>query len=159
LKTALSTRCVPPSSQLYVTARRVLTLAAALFTVASLAASTQAKQPSAHCCPPTVSTYTPSYTVYGSRYYGAIDPYPIGYYPYASAYVTAGYAVGYYPYAQPVVAVPAPAYPYPGAYGYPAPYAFGYYGYRSWPWAYYGYPGWGWGGGLWGWGYGWPYGL
>jgi hypothetical protein len=130
LKTALSTRPMQLSRQLYLTPVRVVSVAAVLLTVISLAAPAQAKQPAADCCPPTAATYAPSYTVYG-------------------------YAVGYYPYAQPVVAVPPPAYPYP----YPSPYAFGYYGYRSWPWAYYGYPGWGWGGGTWGWGGGWPYGF
>ena len=155
MKTALSTRPMQLSRQLYLNPVRVVSVAAVLLTVISLAAPAQAKQPAADCCPPTAATYAPSYTVYGTRYYGSIDPYPIGYYPYASAYGTAGYAVGYYPYAQPVVAVPPPAYPYP----YPSPYAFGYYGYRSGPWAYYGYPGWGWGGGTWGWGGGWPYGF
>ena len=154
MKTALSTHPMQLSCQFFVTPVRVLSLAAALLTLISLAASAQAQQPaSADCCPPAATTYTPSYTVYGTRYYGAIDPYPIGYYPYASAYGAAGYAVGYYPYAQPVVAPPVPAYPYPC----PAlrvrllripQLALGLLR----------LPGLGLGG-LWGWGYGWPYGF
>jgi hypothetical protein len=69
----------------------------------------------------------------GSRYYGAIDPYPIGYYPY-SYYQGSGFpvgrAVGYYP--------------YPDAHPYvvPIPYPYGYYGgYGAWP--PYGFPGYG----------------
>jgi hypothetical protein len=84
----------------------------------------------------------------GRRYYGAVDPNPIGYYPY-SYYQGSGFpvgrAVGYYP--------------YPDAHPYvvPVPYPYGYYGgYGAWPFygfPGYGYPGWGWGGGVY------PYGL
>jgi hypothetical protein len=83
----------------------------------------------------------------GTRYYGSIDPNPIGYYPYSyyqgpAFPVTRAY--GYYPYPDP--------HPYPPPFFYPygyLPYGgyfgpYGYYGgYGVWP--YYGYPGWGWG--------------
>lgn len=112
----------------------------ALTCFAVVAATTHAAQPAdPNCCPPA----TPSYTQYGTRYYGAIDPYPIGYYPYATSYapaayaattVAAPYALGYYPY-PPVV-----------AYAVPAPYAVGYYGYAGYAGSrYFGFPGWGWG--------------
>src|SRR5271155_340256 len=91
---------------------RLSHFAAALACFVTLAATAQAAQtPDPNCCPPA----TPSYTQYGARYYGTIDPYPIGYYPYATYYaptaVPAPYALGCYPYPQPVVtayAVPAP---------------------------------------------------
>lgn len=58
------------------------------------------------------------------RYYGTVDPYPIGYYPYQANYgFTAGYnryALGYYPYSYE---------------NYPS--------FLSYFWGYYGYPGWG----------------
>ncbi|HET6325163.1 MAG TPA: hypothetical protein VFG04_10855 [Planctomycetaceae bacterium] len=122
------------------TVKNLTQLAMALTCFAVVAATTHAAQPAdPNCCPPA----TPSYTQYGTRYYGAIDPYPIGYYPYATSYapaayaattVAAPYALGYYPY-PPVV-----------AYAVPAPYAVGYYGYAGYAGSrYFGFPGWGWG--------------
>jgi hypothetical protein len=129
------------------------TLASCLITigVVGFAAGAQAAQPGdADCCPPsTPPVYHPPY---GSRYYGAIDPYPIGYYPYASAYGSAGYALGYYPYSQPYAAYAVPYAGY-GPYAPYGPYGGGYYPYRAWPWAYYGLGGWGW---AWGWGFPYP---
>jgi hypothetical protein len=119
------------------TAKHLLLSAAAIVCFACLAATAPAAQtPDPNCCPPA----TPSYTQYGARYYGPIDPYPIGYYPYATYYapttVPAPYALGYYPYPQPVVT----------AYAVPAPYAAGYYGYAGYAGSpYLGFPGWGWG--------------
>jgi hypothetical protein len=75
---------------------------------------------------------TPSYPRYG-RYYGSIDPNPIGYYPYAYYQGPAfpvQRAFGYYPYPD--------AHPYVN----PIPFPYGYWGYGAWP---YGFPGWGWG--------------
>jgi hypothetical protein len=99
------------------------------------ATSAAAQTPDPNCCPPA----TPTYTQYGTRYYGAIDPYPIGYYPYATNYaptaVGVPYALGYYPYPQPVA-----------TYAVPAPYAVGYYGYAGYAGSpYFGFPAWGWG--------------
>jgi hypothetical protein len=118
------------------TTKRLPRLAVALACLVTLAATASAAQEAdPNCCPPAV----PSYTQYGTRYYGTIDPSPIGYYPYAAYYgpasVTTPYALGFYPYPQPVVAYAVPA-PYPVGY-------YGYYGYGAWP--YMAYPGWGWG--------------
>ena len=78
----------------------------------------------------------PGHYQYAKRYYGAVSPYPVGFYSYPN-YVyggaIGGYSVGYYPYA------------FPPPYRAPLwPYAFGYYGYGGWP-SYGAYPGWGWG--------------
>jgi hypothetical protein len=75
---------------------------------------------------------TPQYPI-GRRYYGAVDPNPIGYYPYAyydGPAFPVRRAIGYYPYPDP--------HPYANL----PPYPFGYWGYGAWP---YGFPGWGWG--------------
>jgi hypothetical protein len=91
----------------------------------------------------TYAADAPQYYSYTTRYYGTIEPSPIGYYPYSTYYgptvygptvVSPSYGVGYYPYPQPYL-----------AYVVPAPYAVGYYGYPAWPYPYYAYPGWGWG--------------
>jgi len=124
------------------TVNRLSLFAAAVACFATLSATSAAAQtPDPNCCPPTTPSYAaPSYTQYGTRYYGAIDPYPIGYYPYATNYaptaVGVPYALGYYPYPQPIVAT----------YAVPAPYAVGYYGYAGYAGSpYFGFPGWGWG--------------
>ncbi|HEV8003353.1 MAG TPA: hypothetical protein VGP63_25935 [Planctomycetaceae bacterium] len=114
-------------------------VAVACFATVS-ATSAVAQTPDPNCCPPATPSYAvPSYTQYGTRYYGAIDPYPIGYYPYATNYaptaVGVPYALGYYPYPQPVA-----------TYAVPAPYAVGYYGYAGYAGSpYFGFPAWGWG--------------
>jgi hypothetical protein len=130
-------------------AKRLLQLAIASVCFAMFAATAEASQPpdDGYALPETSVLYPP-----GSRYYGAVDPNPIGYYPY-SYYQGSGFpvgrAVGYYPYpdAHPYVPVPYGfGYGYPFGYGYFGnPYGFGYFGY---PYGYsavpfFGYPGWG----------------
>jgi hypothetical protein len=116
----------------HITAKRLPRLAVALACLATFVATARAGQ----APDPNYPSAVPSYTQYGTLYYGTIDPAPIGYYRYAAYYgpasVSTPYALGYYPYPQPVV-----------AYAVPAPYAVGYYGYGAWP--YFGYPAWGWG--------------
>jgi hypothetical protein len=128
------------------TAKRLRRLAIASVCLAIVAATADAAQPpdDGYALPePGVSPPL------GRRYYGAIDPNPIGYYPYAyyqGSGFPVGRAVGYYP--------------YPNAHPYvvPTPYPYGYYGffggYGGLP--FYGYPGGGWGGG---WGAVAPYGM
>jgi hypothetical protein len=115
-------------------ARRGLLLAAA-FAACMASAST------AHAFQDPISGYQPSSVLghyqYAKRYYGAISPYPAGFYSYPN-YVyggaIGGYSVGYYPYAFPPP-YRAPLWPY--AYGYGG---WGY-GFAGSP--YGGYPGWG----------------
>ena len=137
-------------------AKRLLWLAIASVCFAILAATAEAAQPpddgytsrdsnaapDSHAVPHSHSAPR-SYSVpdsrvsypLGARYYGAVDPNPIGYYPY-SYYQGSGFpvgrSVGYYP--------------YPDAHPYVVPflYPYGYYGgYGAGP--FFGYPGWGWG--------------
>jgi hypothetical protein len=110
--------------------RRAWLLVAACMLPAAIASTASAFQEP-------ISDYQPAYASrsypYARRYYGAISPYPMGYYSYPN-YVypgaIGGYSVGYYPYAfPPPYRAPAPAY---GA---------GLFGYGASP---YGpYPGWG----------------
>jgi hypothetical protein len=119
-------------------AKRLLPLAIATACFAIVAATGEASQPPGDAYSVPHSYPVPDSRVSyprGSRYYGAVDPYPIGYYPY-SYYQGSGFpvgrAVGYYP--------------YPDAHPYVVPflYPYGYYGgYGALP--FYGYPGWGWG--------------
>jgi hypothetical protein len=117
------------------TEKRLPQFALALACLATFAGTARAGQTP----DPNYPSAVPSYTQYGTLYYGTIDPSPIGYYPYAAYYgpasVSTPCALGYYPYPQPVVAYAVPA-PYPVGY-------YGYSGYGAWP--YLGYPGWGWG--------------
>jgi hypothetical protein len=125
----------PGSALLKTVARRVPLAAAAL--VLFLAATTNAgafQDPIVDYQPSYVAGYYP----YATRYYGAVSPYPVGYYTYPN-YVypgaISGYSVGYYPYALP------PAYPVPTVAYTVGPYAVGFYSYAGWPtWV---YPGWG----------------
>jgi hypothetical protein len=127
--------------------KRLLTLAGALACVVALSTAAEASQPLGNEVRPAEPTYY-SPPPLGQRYYGSIDPNPIGYYPYTvyqgPAFPTTR-AYGYYP--------------YPDAHPYPPPllYPYGYYGgYGAWP--YSGFPGWGFGSvypyGFWG-----PYGY
>jgi hypothetical protein len=111
----------------------VLTVTAALIAVfGALPSSADAAPPPG----PNEVYLAPEATISGpsfGRYYGSVDPNPIGYYPYAYYQGPAfpvQRAIGYYPYPD--------AHPYVT----PVPYPFGYWGYGAWP---YGFGGWGWG--------------
>jgi len=116
-------------------ARRGPMLATAVVALAAAASTANAYQDP-------IVDYQPSYVVgyapYATRYYGAVSPYPVGYYTYPN-YVypgaVGGYSVGYYPYALP------PAYPVPTVAYTVGPYAVGFYSYGGWPYGV--YPGWG----------------
>jgi hypothetical protein len=117
--------------------KRMLRLAVTLAVLAPASATVAAAQPDG---PDRSWPEAGAFAPYARRYYGSVDPNPIGYYPYryyqGPAFPTQR-AIGYYPYPNPhPYAAP---FPY-GYYGSP----YGYYGgYGAWP--FYGYPGWGWG--------------
>jgi len=128
--------------------KRLLKLAVFVVCCVGTSATVRASQPSDAV--PTIPDSFGTYPI-GTRYYGSIDPNPIGYYPYSyyqgpAFPVTRAY--GYYPYPDPHPYPPPFFYPYGyfpgyvGPYGYFGPYGY-YGGYGVWP--YYGYPGWGWG--------------
>lgn len=127
-------------------------LGAALVLLAAVAPSANASQDAVN---PYQPQYVPGRYPYAARYYGAISPYPIGFYSYPN-YVypgsIGGYSVGYYPYA------------FPPPYRAPLwPYGYGLYGYGGWGYGRWGYGAWGYGGlpyGAYsGWGGAYPYGF
>ncbi|HXY35030.1 MAG TPA: hypothetical protein VEI07_12440 [Planctomycetaceae bacterium] len=120
---------------------RLFKLAAFIGCFAAAAVEVRASQPLSEGYPsPDPTTNYPGV----SRYYGSVDPNPLGYYSY-SYYQGPAFpvtrAIGYYPYPDPHPYPPPPFYPY------------GYFGYWGWPG--YGYAGWG----GWGWGPIYPFGF
>jgi len=118
-------------------ARRLLLLAVLSGCFAVVSTNANASQPADETGPRSYSPQpypdAPPRYAGAARYYGAVDPNPIGYYPYAyfdGPAFPVRRAIGYYPY------------PDPHPYNNLPPYPFGYWGYGAWP---YGFPGWGWG--------------
>jgi hypothetical protein len=121
----------------HLVASRLLSLAVLFVCLAAVSTTANAAQPADEAGPRLYSPgqYADSPPQYpgAARYYGAVDPNPIGYYPYAyfdGPAFPVRRAIGYYPY------------PDPHPYNNLPPYPFGYWGYGAWP---YGFPGWGWG--------------
>ena len=123
-------RSIETTNERNMAAKRILRLVVVVACFSAIAPTASAFSPPDEAYfPPNSSGSYPL----GSRYYGAVDPNPIGYYPYAyydGPAFPVRRAIGYYPY------------PDPHPYANPAPYPFAYWGYGAWP---YGFPGWGWG--------------
>jgi hypothetical protein len=130
----------------HLVARRLLPLAVLFVCLAAVSTTANAAQPGDETgarlySPGQYPDSSPQYPGV-SRYYGSVDPNPMGYYSYAyfdGPAFPVRRAIGYYPYPDPHPYVNVPPFPF----GY-----WGYGGYGAWP---YGFPGWGWGAG-WGWG-------